>query len=203
MSSLESMTTDLSPTDDVYLPTINGEAPITFDAIPASQSSLEPEYLNQLKEEILKGLSVPRSLLNEYTNSYHTSLAQENFVFAFEIILYQNKFSPQVTELIRKLNLLESGKNKQFNNIKVGFSPPVALMNEQRANELGHLDQIFNFFVNILGDESGVIKVDKIKLMKMLSSHFEWDKIDDLVKDYEIAKVAKIIKEKSTGDTDE
>lgn len=201
VNSLEHSSTQISPTDDVYLPTINGEAPINFETIPSSQSSLDPEYLNTLKEEILKGVSIPRSLLNEYTNSYHTSLGQENFVFAFEVILYQNKFAPQILELITKLNYLETNKMVTFKNAKVNFAPPTALMNEQKANELTNLETIINFVVTLTGDNMGNPKLDKLELAKKLSNHFDWTIIEKLLEKFKVNKSAEELNKTKTDDT--
>lgn len=201
INSLEHSTTQISPTDDVYLPTINGEAPINFETIPSSQSSLDPEYLNTLKEEILKGVSIPRSLLNEYTNSYHTSLGQENFVFAFEVILYQNKFAPQILELVSKLNYLETNKLLVFKNAKVNFAPPTALMNEQKANELTNLETIINFIVTLTGDNMGNPKLNKLELAKKLSNHFDWSIIEKLLEKFKVDKAAEELNKTKTDDS--
>lgn len=201
INSLEASTTQISPTDDIYLPMINGETPISFESLPSSQSSLDSEYLNTLKEEILKGVSVPRSLLNEYTNSYHTSLGQENFVFAFEVILYQNKFAPQILDLITKLNYLETNKLVEFNSAKVGFAPPTALMNEQKANELTNLETIINFIVTLTGDNMGNPRLDKLELAKKLSNHFDWTLIEKLLEKFKVNKQAEDLNKTKTDDS--
>lgn len=193
LNNINSIGTELTAYDDVFLPRINGETPIEIDSIPGQQDTLDPEYLETLKSNILNGIRVPKSLLNEVENSYRTSLAQENIMFANQIIYLQKQYEPMINDLVYRILSIITGETAE-RDVKLKFNPPSTLLNESLSANIGNVQGIIQFISELYGgDGSGGMGgfgddndgnetngIDKKELAKMFVKGIDWREIDKL-----------------------
>jgi hypothetical protein len=201
INDIQTFSKELTMFNDLVIPTINGESPISFDSLASQNSNIDPEYLDKLKSIILQGIKVPKSLLNEYENSYHTTLSQENVMFAFQIISLQKMYEPQIEEFINKLYSIYSGKSEVEDHFKVSLNRPITLLNESISNMINNVNGIVDFIVNLYkSDEQtgeAVPQLDKVAIAKEFIPSLPWEKFDKL---FEEAK--EEIKKKEIGSND-
>lgn len=149
----------LSNHEIIAIPTSKGRRVIEFDTLssPVRIDDLSNE-LNFLRDSIIAGLDVPPSYLNIEENvSNRTTLAFENILFAQTVCSYQNIFSKHLTNLIKKILFLITGK-KMSKTIKVSFYPPRMLQMERDAEKY----EIANRIITTLS-ELGIPKEYLIK----------------------------------------
>ena len=187
INNIDSYSTELTAYDDIFLPSVNGEVPIEVDSIPGQQNDLDTDYLEELKSNILNGIQVPKSLLNEVENSYRTSLAQENIMFAMQILSKQALYEPILNDLIYKIiNIISSEEVSR--DFEVKFNPPISLLNESLSNNISNASSVVDFIAEAYSsDDSGGMgmgggsTVDKKDLIRMFLKGIDWDAIDKLV----------------------
>lgn len=190
LNNIQEVETELSPFNDVFLPSVNSETPINFDVIPGTSMNLDTEYLDNLRRSIITGIEVPRALLNEQENSYHTSLAQESNMFAQLILNKQPLFEEYFRELYQKIYKLVYSKDIKYHTLK--FNPPTAIMNENLANDISTMDTIVNFIIDKYTDsETQKVSINKVLVAKFVAPQLDWETIED------IAEQSKIIEEEN------
>ena len=194
INNVDNFTTELTAFDDIFVPLVDGQEPIKIESIPGQQNSLDPDYLETLKGIILNGIRVPKSLLNEVENSYRTSLAQENIMFAMQIISEQKIYTPIFNDMIEKL--LHHVYGEAMQSVEITLNPPTTLMNETISNNINNVESIVRFIYEAYEppqDTSGGMggmggfggmdetRLDKSKLVKYFMKNIDWRAIDRMV----------------------
>lgn len=197
IATLDNLSTEMSLFDRYYIPKINGETPIEISSIPSGQSSLDPEHLENLRQNIVRGLRVPRNLISESDGTYKTSFTQENIAFAMTIIGYQHQFAMKYNELFSKIRM--SAKNMRFTQAKMQFQPPSALLVEQTDYKIQSTQSAVAFVSEMYTefDATGMPKVNmsKSEIAKVLFPTFNWDEFDKIYTESEMEdKLSKTAK---------
>jgi len=123
---IQSLLNIASDYQDLYIPVVDGEKPISFDQLEAQEAqSLDNEFLNWLSNNIFSSL-LPASFLTEVDNvDFAKSLSMQNSRFLRDIVSDQKILSSGYTELIRRIYYHNYKVNEQKDidsNIKVDNS---------------------------------------------------------------------------------
>jgi hypothetical protein len=173
--------------NDYYMPTIDGEKPITMETIEGlSNVSLDNDFLNWLSNNIFSGIGLPSAYLTEVENvDFAKTLGMQSARFIRDIIAEQIIFGKGYSELLQKLYLIEHGdprkkaaaaksdgstpedgkKSKEkdddvlldIESLCVKFPSPVSLNMTNLNDQLNNL----NMLVETLGDIIDVPEADK------------------------------------------
>lgn len=201
LNDIESFSTELTAFDDIFIPSVNGETPIQIDSIPSQNNNIDPDYLESLKKIILGGIRVPKSLLNEYENSYHTSIAQENIMFAKQIIAEQANYAIYATELFNKV--ANKKGYTELVGLKLEFNAPTTLLNESLSNNINNIQTVVDYIASIVNGDDGAGEgtkvIDKHLLAKSLYPSIDWEKIDDVIVDSGLKKQEEDLIKKASG----
>lgn len=189
LADLETFSTELTAFDDVFIPKVNGETPIEVDSIAGQDVGIDIEYLENLRRQILGGVDVPKALLNEYENSYHTNLAQENAMFALKIISIGNGFEPQVNDFFNKIYEIKTGN--PIKSTEISFNKPITLLNESIANNLNNAQTIVDFIVSLYETADGEAGINKFEIAKLFFGDLNWEHIESIKQKFDIDKKAK------------
>ena len=198
LSSIDNFSVETSMFDRYYIPKINGEQPINIENIPSGQSTLDPMHLENLRQNIIRGIRVPKNLIGETDGTYKTSFTQENFAFAMSTIGYQRNFSSDFTELASKIRRIDSGK--EFSKTLIGFQTPDSLLTEKMDMKVNSVQNAVEFIYNVYVDLStGTpdVKMNKSEIAKELFPEYDWEKFDDIFENSKKTDaLSKIIKPK-------
>lgn len=179
----DAMPNELTAFDDIFMPSIDGQSPISIEGIPGQSSNIDTSYLDDIRRMIINATKVPPSLLGDTENSYHTSATQENYKFARTILRYQQQFQTQLTSAISKIYyLISGGKNIKLN--RISFNPPAFTKVEQIATMVGQADVICNFVVDSYGTDpaTGTPLLKKKIIAREYAKFIDWDRVDELYK---------------------
>lgn len=181
---------ELTAFDDIFVPMINGETPISIEGIPGQSSNIDTSYLDEIRRMIINATKVPPSLLGDTENSYHTTASQENQKFARTILRYQQQFQTQLTSAVSKIySLIVVNASVKYN--KISFNPPLFTKVEQLATMIGQADAVCNFISDSYGiDKSTQMpKLPKSVIAREIAKFIDWDKMDALYDKHKIDSV--------------
>jgi hypothetical protein len=127
----------LSEFNDYYIPTIDGEKPITIDTVEGlSNVSLDNDFLNWLSNNIFSGIGLPSAYLTEVENvDFAKTLAMQNSRFIRDIISEQRIFGNGYSEIYRKLYKREFGNSSNTNLDKSAAQKKANDANGDRNND--------------------------------------------------------------------
>ena len=148
---LDAMPKELTAFNDIFVPSVNGQAGVSVEGIPGQSGNIDISYLDEIRKMVIYATKVPPSLLGDNENSYHTSASQENYKFARTIVRYQQQFQTQLTEAISKIYYMIAGTGYGLRYNKIVFNPPAFTKVEQVATMIGQADVICNFVVDSYG----------------------------------------------------
>lgn len=199
LASTDSFNVETSMFDRIYIPKVNGETPIEFGSVPTSQTTLDPQHLETLRQNIIRGFPVPRNLIGENDNTYKTSFTQENLSFAMSILGYQNMYAEQFSEFTNKIKLIVDSNSFQYTT--VGFDSPQTLLNEARDLKIGSVREAVDFLTTLYSDPNNpqsASSIDRVGFAKILYPDFDWDQFDSI---FHSSEQEKDIKNKTNPET--
>jgi len=181
LGTLDALPDTLTAFDDIFVPTINGEAPIQIDTVPGQQNNVDLDYLENLRKQLVAVTTVPPSLFGDSDNSYHTTLSQENQRFARSVIRFQQQFAELFQALINGFYNAIYGSNIKFHSIN--FQQPTFLKVEQTANIIGQAQAICDFIVDAAGTDQNTQQplIDKIDVAKIYAPNINWEEVENLI----------------------
>ena len=181
LGGIDALPDTLTSHDDIFIPRVNGVSPVDIDVIPGQTNNVDNDYMDSIRKEMLGGIFVPPSLYGETENSYHSSLSQENQVFARTISRYQQQFEFPIFDLIAKL--YKKIYNENISSHKLILSPPSFIKIEQTANLIAQSDSICEFIINAVGtDENQKARINKKDLAKVYATSIDWDHVESLIR---------------------
>jgi hypothetical protein len=123
--------------NDYYLPTIDGEKPITFDTVSGlSNDSLDNDFLNWLSNNIFSGIGLPSAYLTEAENvDFAKTLAMQNSRHIRDILTDQNLLGIGYSCILRNL----------FNKKFIDNGTKTTIEKEEKENSTdGYSQLVFN-----------------------------------------------------------
>lgn len=186
----DAMPKELTAYDDIFIPMVNNESPISIESIPGQSNNIDTSYLDDIRRMIINATKVPPSLLGDTENSYHTTASQENQKFARTIIRYQQQFQNQLTTAISKIYYKLNGNNEiKFN--KLVFNPPAFTKVEQSATMIGQAQAICDFISNAYGVDATTSqpKLPMKLIAKEIAPFIPWDKFDNIYEKHNLDTV--------------
>jgi hypothetical protein len=202
---LSSVMNMLGEFNDYYIPTIDGEKPISMETVEGlSNISLDNEFLNWLSNNIFSGLGLPAAYLTEVENvDFAKTLAMQNSRFIRDIIAEQVIFGKGYSELLRKLYMKEHGYNRNrskaqdeaadkekiidtrlldIESIEIKFPSPVSLNMTNLNDQLNNLNVLVETLGEIVdvptGDKEAAAPIFKREMYKKFLSNLNWEDID-------------------------
>jgi hypothetical protein len=90
--------------EDVFIPTINGQAPINFGTYAGMDKELNSDFSEYLKKSMVNGMDLPAAIIDEKDSlDYSRQVAEQNSHFLRKIMNAQREFEPKFTQLIQLL----------------------------------------------------------------------------------------------------
>lgn len=197
--------------DDYFMPTINGDKPIEIDTLQGMDVDLNNDFLNYLKNSMLSGIGIPRTLIDTMNNDvdFARTFSAQNSNFVRSVIRYQKALTEPFTRLYQTLykNEYKYVNNKDseiekvvdISNIKVKFPSPSSLnmtnMTDQIQAAEGNADFIASQIIPPKTD--GSTEDDRVQLkaeiIKDLVPSVDWEKYNKIAKNLEEKNVKKKI----------
>ena len=197
---LDAMPKELTAFNDIFVPSVNGQAGVSVEGIPGQSGNIDISYLDEIRKMVIYATKVPPSLLGDSENSYHTSASQENYKFARTIVRYQQQFQTQLTEAISKIYYMIAGTGYGLRYNKIVFNPPAFTKVEQVATMIGQADVICNFVVDSYGLDPNTQQplLPKKVIAREYAKFIDWDKVDQLYNSYKLDNIQKTELQKLT-----
>ncbi|WP_368880306.1 hypothetical protein [Proteus mirabilis] len=106
---IQSLLNHVGETQDLYIPVVDGEKPLSFDSLEAQEAkSLDDDFVKWLGDNIYTGMGVPSSFVSEVENvEFAKTLSMQNGRWLRDIIADQAILGRAYTDLVRLIYFLE------------------------------------------------------------------------------------------------
>jgi hypothetical protein len=192
--------------NDYYIPTVDGERPITIENVDGLQNiSLDNEFLNFLSNNIFSGIGIPAAYLTEVDNvEFAKALAMQNSRFIRDIVAEQGILGRGYSELLQKLWKIhnpaktelsasakqgdkDDGVKIDISSLEVRFPPPVSLNMTNLNDQINNLNVLVDSLSEILDVPEAFKEQATVTFKRMMYKKFlpnlNWEDIDQIVAD--------------------
>ena len=192
---------------DYLIPMINGEKSIDIETIPGMNQNVNTEFTEWLKDAILNGLPVPKTIIDAAAEvEFSRSVAAQNGMFCRTIINYQREISPGFTKLMKLLYRNEyydeQTVDQDIEHINIRFPSPLSLNMVNIQEMFAVAEQVASSIVDTLvpfdDDESQVKKILlKSEVVKDYVAIVDWDKYKKYLENITEDSIRKKIEDRS------
>jgi len=147
--SVDSIPSEISTFEDIYLPMIDGKEFIQFDNVQWGGSpDNDTEGLKFIRDNIVGNLGVPSNFLNiEEGNVSRATLTQESVNFARTIVGYQKELSFILKELFEKIFLIMyPNKITDLDDVIIAFPIPKTASYEHEMEYVEQMSRLFEVY---------------------------------------------------------
>lgn len=193
---------------DMYIPVgRGGEKSIEFDILSGQDIQLDTPLMEFLRKNMINNTGVPSIILSYMEEAdYARTLTMQNSKYLTRIMSYQEELEGYTTELFRKLLTFESSLDPStIEAFEYKLTRPKAL-NIQNMNDLiSNAETTAAFIVRILVGDDADDKIknkvtSKIVRKVLMSGVYDWDKLDEYVKQAALEIKQEMIETGVTGD---
>ncbi len=148
LGTIDSIASNLSTYEDIYIPMKNGKSYVDFNTLPAQgELTTRIEDLKGMIDSLLATTEVPPAYVGVEDNiNAKSTLAQQNIVFSSTIVNYQKQFSKHFTNLFRKMSKL-FGYEDDYLKLILTFQIPISLVTEKYSEHYDNVSRIASTLV--------------------------------------------------------
>jgi hypothetical protein len=157
--TISTIPSQISTSEDIYIPQTKGRRFIEFDTLNSSTDIRNAtEELKYVRDTLISGLQVPPAYINLEENlSNKAALAFENALFAQTIVSYQHTLSQDLQDMVNKLFSFMKGE-KIKDGVIITFSPPKMLQMERDVEKYEMCSRIVNTLVEMGAPREWAVK---------------------------------------------
>ena len=192
---------------DLFIPEgESGERGLSWDVIQGQDVDMQSDLMEQLKQAYINGTGVPSVIMN-YINEadFAKTLVMANAKQLRRVMLYQDNFNEQLTEMYQKLMVYcTEFEMEDVANFTYTLMRPKTLPNNNLVDIIGYGDQILDFVTKVefgeYGEETEDLNFIKDEFKKLFSRRvlpmLPWETVDELVTEIKLNNVVKKIEKK-------
>ncbi len=192
---------------DLFIPEgESGERGLSWDVIQGQDVNMQEDLMEQLKQAYINGTGVPSVIMN-YINEadFAKTLVMANAKQLRRVMLYQDNFNEQLTEMYQKLMVYcTEFELEDIANFTYTLMRPKTLPNNNLVDIMGYGDQILDFVTKVefgeYSEETEDTSFFKDEFKKLFSRRvlpmLPWETVDELVSEIKLNNVARKIEKK-------
>ena len=193
IGTLDAIPSVIGTFETIYLPMKDGRRFIEFDRLDnLADVTTKVEEIKNIRDSIVAGTGVPPLFLGIDEIEKKATASHQNILFTRDIVDYQQMFTQQFNEFLRKLyQLVITSKDdvRYFEYVTIQFPPPKNLQIEMTAELVGSISSMISSLKD-LG-----LPVEYLA-REFLSNLLDWDKIEEYKQKQQMEKPGQ---EEETG----
>ena len=200
---------------EMYVPVgRSGERAFETEILQGQDVQLNTELMEMLKNAYILGTGVPAAIVN-YMNEadFAKVVEQNNTKFNGRVVNYQLDFNGGCTQMYQRILKYSTNLEEDIiRNFKFVLPPPRTVLSQVRNESYGNFQQTADFWINLFfpGDQATdpanatTINIFRKSLAKEFVPGVNFDRIEEIFKDAQLAAVGEENKPKAkNGEDDE